>query len=621
MECVGWSSMTIAPKAPSRFCLITSGGIRSVFRACSMSLLVSSLFALTFEVMSATPEIALASISQNSYLLEDSPLTDYFADVSDIIVTMKKWSAIILLAIAQFIMVLDSTVMNVSISAVVKDLDTTVADMQMAITFFTLTMAAFMLTGGKLGDILGHKKAFLVGISIYGVGSLITALSPNIQTLMLGWSLVEGLGAVLVIPAVASLVAVRYEGKDRVKAFAVIGAVAGSAAAAGPLIGGFVTTFLSWRYVFAFEAVAVILILLFAKLIPSVQKAKSTARIDIASVVSSASGMALLIFGVLQGKVWGWVEPMTIPQIAGIAIAPLGVSVVTYLIFAGTIVLLLFVRRQHNLVQAGKEPLLDMSLLRIPQLRSGLGVLLSQYLVVGSMFFIVPIYLQFIIGLNPLDTGLHIIPLSFTLILFSMLGSRAITFATPRQIIYAGQVCLIIGVAVLVTAINPQLTNLPFTIGMLVIGSGLGLLASQLGNINMNTVDKRHSSEVGGLQGTAQNIGSSLGTALIGSILIMTLSSGFAARVNSNSSISPQIQTAISQKATLGIPIVSTSEVAQIAQQQGLSPTEASTVEQDYTSAQLEGLKRAMVFLLLLSIFSLFLSRDIPNRLIASKSK
>ena len=173
-----------------------------------------------------------------------------------------------LLALAQFIMILDSTVMNVSISTVVKDLDTSVAAMQAAITFFTLTMAALMLTGAKLGDIWGRKRAFLIGLGIYGLGSLITALSPNIQILMLGWSLVEGLGAVLVIPAIAALVAARYEGRDRVKAFAIIGATAGVAAAAGPLIGGFITTYFSWRYVFALETVSVAIVLLFWKSVP-----------------------------------------------------------------------------------------------------------------------------------------------------------------------------------------------------------------------------------------------------------------------------------------------------------------------------------------------------------------
>ncbi|MEI7560698.1 MAG: MFS transporter, partial [Actinomycetes bacterium] len=172
--------------------------------------------------------------------------------------TKGKWIPVIVLAIAQFIMVLDTTVMNVSISAVVEDLNTTISGVQLAITSYALVMGAFMMTGGKLGDILGRRKAFAIGLMIYGTGSLITALSPNLPVLLLGWSLVEGLGATLVMPAIMALTAAMYTGKDRAVAYGLLGGIAGAGAAAGPLIGGYVTTTFSWRYVFAAETVIVI---------------------------------------------------------------------------------------------------------------------------------------------------------------------------------------------------------------------------------------------------------------------------------------------------------------------------------------------------------------------------
>ena len=176
---------------------------------------------------------------------------------------MKKWSVVIVLAIAQFVMVLDGTVMNVSISTVVKDLVTTVGSLQAAITFYTLTMAALMLIGAKLCSKWGLMRAFTIGSVVYGIGSLITAFSPSVAGLFLGWSVVEGLGAVLVIPAVTSLIAVSYRGKDRVIAYTIICGISGVAAAAGPLIGGFMTTYLSWRYVFGAEFVIMIFVLIF----------------------------------------------------------------------------------------------------------------------------------------------------------------------------------------------------------------------------------------------------------------------------------------------------------------------------------------------------------------------
>ena len=175
---------------------------------------------------------------------------------------MRRWLPLIILAAAQFVMVLDSSVMNVSISQIVVDLDTTVTGVQGAITAYTLVMAAFMLVGAKLGDIWGRDRAFAIGLAVYGLGSLTTALSPNLYVLLFGWSLVEGLGAVLVIPAIAALAAANFEGKDRALAYGVIGGVAGAAIAVGPVIGGFVTTYYSWRYVFVGEVVIVVAILL-----------------------------------------------------------------------------------------------------------------------------------------------------------------------------------------------------------------------------------------------------------------------------------------------------------------------------------------------------------------------
>src|SRR5215218_1758400 len=184
---------------------------------------------------------------------------------------MKNWTAILILAAAQFVMVLDSSVMNVSISQIVADLDTTIQGVQLAITAYTLVMAALMLAGAKLGDILGRERIFAIGLAVYGTGSLITAVSPNLGVLLFGWSLIEGIGAAMVMPAIVSLVAGIYSGAQRALAFGIVGGVAGAAIAAGPLIGGWVTTELSWRYVFAAETVIVIAILLLRRRMPKVE--------------------------------------------------------------------------------------------------------------------------------------------------------------------------------------------------------------------------------------------------------------------------------------------------------------------------------------------------------------
>src|SRR5215204_5873465 len=203
---------------------------------------------------------------------------------------------IAIFASAQFVMVLDSSVMNVSISQIVEDLDTTIQGVQLAITAYTLVMAALMLAGAKLGDILGRDRTFALGLAVYGLGSLTTAVSPSLGVLLFGWSLVEGIGAALVMPAIVSLIAVTYSGKQRALAFGIVGGVAGAAIAAGPLIGGWVTTELSWRYVFAGETVVVMVILLLRRRLPTPPRLARPPQLDVVGVVISALGLGMVVF-------------------------------------------------------------------------------------------------------------------------------------------------------------------------------------------------------------------------------------------------------------------------------------------------------------------------------------
>ncbi len=534
---------------------------------------------------------------------------------------MKKWAIVIVLSLAMFIMVLDSTVMNVSISEVVADLNTTVSGLQAAITFYTLTMAAFMLTGGRLGDKLGRLKAFRIGAVIYGIGSLITALSPNLTTLMFGWSLVEGLGAVLVIPAIAALIAQNYKGKDRVIGFTLIGAASGIAVAVGPLIGGYVTTYFSWRYVFAAETIIMAGVLLYSFAMPKLEKLKAKVKIDIPSVFLSAVGMGIFVFGILQSKTWGWITPKAIPEINGQSIAPLGVSIVIYLIIGGLLILYMFYRRQVKLAANGGSPLLQVAMFKIKELRSGLAVLGGQYLITAAVFFVIPIYLQMVLGYDALKTGSKLIPLSFAIIIASMVGSRLVTKYSPKQIIRLGQVCLIAGSILLVGAINPDMQGILFGSALFILGLGLGLLASQIGNVNMSSVDESKSSEVGGLQGTFQNLGASLGTAIIGSVMIASLTTNFISTINQNPNVPQETKNTISANSKAGIPIASASDVEQYAIKAGLSQSQAEELSSDYKDSQIASLKESMVFLVMIAILTLALSRNIPTKVLAVQPK
>ncbi len=530
---------------------------------------------------------------------------------------MNRWRAVIILSCAQFVMLLDSSVMNVSISNIVADLGTTVAGIQLAITLYTLVMAALMLTGGKLGDIWGRRKTFKYGLVIYGIGSLITAFSLNLPMLLVGWSIIEGLGAVLVIPAIAALIAANYKGKDRAVVYGILGAVSGAAVALGPLIGGAVTTYASWRYVFAAETVAVLAIFFFfANKITDIVTAKNT-KLDMPSVGLSALGLFLVVLAILQSKVWGWVKPMSAPEINGQAITPFGFSIVPFMIALGVLVLWYFIGRQQKLKSVHKDPLLDPDSLKIPHMQSGLSNITIQYLLTAGLFFVLPIYLQMVLGLDALQTGLKILPLSLALVLFSIVGSRMVSRFPPKKIIVWGKFLIAAGMFIILIAIDPQLSNFMFIIGMLTVGAGVGLMASQIGNVILSSVDDTRSSEAGGLQGTFQNLGMSVGTALIGSVLIASLTTSFVNAASGPSSTLPaSVQSYITDNSQAGIAVVTNKQVYDYSISKGLTASESSSISDYYLDAQMSSLKTSMLALTFLALLGLMFSKQLPNELI-----
>ena len=370
------------------------------------------------------------------------------------------WGVIGMLAAAQFIMVLDTTVMNVSISQVAADLGTTMVGLQTAITMYTLVMAAFMLIGGKFGDRWGAKRTFWIGLIVYGIGSFGTGLSQNLTQLLVVWSLIEGLGAVLVIPSIAALTAKTYEGKQRALCYGILGGVAGASMAAGPLIGGWVTAYYSWRYVFIGETIVVLFVMLFLKLIPATVGHKT--KLDTIGAALSAAGLGAIVFGVLQSSQWGWLTPK-----AGSAPFTLfGLSPTFWLIIAGGVLLMLFVRREAAVKARGDEPLLDMALLGIPMMKAGLIVQACQAFIIQATFFVLPLYLQIVLGFDALQTGKTILPLSVALFVFALGGASMTSRFGAKLIVQRGLAALLVGEVVLLYFLGPDLATVGFAVGM-----------------------------------------------------------------------------------------------------------------------------------------------------------
>ena len=225
----------------------------------------------------------------------------------------KGWVALVALATAQFLMVLDQSVMNVSISALVQDFHTTVTTIQAVITLYCLVMAMLILTGAKIGDMIGRRRAFVIGLIIYACGSALTAASQSVAVLALGWSLLEGIGAALVLPALAALIAGNFEGSRRKVAYAIIGGVAGAGIAIGPILGGWATTEVTWRIIFVGEVIIVGFILVMTPKVEDAPRPDPIPKLDFIGSVLSASGLGVFVFGVLQSSTWGWLKPKNSP--------------------------------------------------------------------------------------------------------------------------------------------------------------------------------------------------------------------------------------------------------------------------------------------------------------------
>ena len=520
---------------------------------------------------------------------------------------LGKWGALIVLGAAQFLMVLDQSVMNVSISQLVADFDTSVTTIQAVITLYSLVMAALMITGGKLGDLLGRKRVFAIGLVIYGIGSGLTAVSWSVPTLALGWSILEGIGAAMVMPALVALVAGSYTGAARTTAYGVLGGVAGAGIAVGPILGGWLTTNATWRLVFAGEVVIVIAILLALRLLREPEQGKRPAGLDWVGSVLSALGLGLIVFGVLQASNWGWLEPRNSP------VEPFGFSLVPFVVAAGGLLLWAFRAWERRREEHEREPLVRFAIFANAPLRSGLTMFLSQNLILLGIFFVIPLYLQIVQGFDAFETGVQMLPVSITMLLTAMSASRLARWA-PRTIVRVGLGLLLVADLFLLSTIDPQIDTADFAIAMGVLGIGLGLLASQLGNVVQSAVTDDERSEAGGLQFTAQQLGAALGTALAGAVLITGLIGAFTTKLAENPAVSAETNQEVGIRVQSGVSFVDADQVAAAAAEAGLDEEEARAVVDEYEDSQLQALKLALLMVGFVVVASFAGTRRLPDR-------
>ncbi len=483
---------------------------------------------------------------------------------------------LVILSAAMFIYVIDTTVMNVSISAVVEDLDSTVGEVQAAITLYTLTMASFMLTGGKLGDIWGSKRAFRIGLVIYGIGTTITAFSQTIGMLIIGWSVLEGLGSALIVPAINTLIRANYTGARRASAYGVLWGVAAAGAAFGPLVGGWLTTNASWRVAFAIEAVIVVVVLASSGLLKDAPPVIPKPKLDGVGVVLSVLGLGLFVLGVLQTSSRGWSDPLVWAMMAS-GLALIGVFV-------------WWIRRQES---AGQPVLVHPSIFRHRTISAGLPVLSTQTFAQAGLLFLVPLFTQAVLGFDAFQTGLTLLPLSIGVLATSMttpsLGQRIY----PRYIIQGGLVLLFVGGFILAGSLETATESSDLALGLLIAGIAIGLIAGQLPNLILSGVESKEASEASGLQGTAQNLGMALGTAIVGSVILSVALASIGNQVESSTAISEENKPAVEEALTNGL---TSADPETVAEDLTAAPPEVQdAVGTVYDTATIDGFQAAII--------------------------
>jgi EmrB/QacA subfamily drug resistance transporter len=424
----------------------------------------------------------------------------------------------VLLSMAMFVLVVDTSLMNVSISAVTKDLHTTASAVQSTIALEALVSAAFILINSKLGDLMGRKRAYVIGLLAYACGALAMTLTPNITYVVVFWAVVGGLGAALLLPAMQSLIHGNFTGAAQKRAYAMVGAAAAIAAAVGPLLGGFVTTYLSWRVGFGLEVVIILVVLSQIRLVKDVPYTGSR-KIDYVGAFLSVLGMGGVVLGIL---VW---------QEGGEYVALL---IVVGAVSLGSLAWWLVKRKR-----SGHETLIDPDLFRHPNFTAGISGQTLQQVTLGGAMIVLPLFLQMTLEYNAIEAGVSLAPLSLTMFGMALLAGRKAGDRRPAAIIRAGFLLAAVGMGVIIPLVPRVDSGWYLVVPLMIAGAGLGLLVSQLNNYTLAPVEEVRISEAAGVNSAAGSFGLSFGLAVAGGIMLATLSLSFTTQVN-NSAVIPQ---------------------------------------------------------------------------------
>lgn len=430
------------------------------------------------------------------------------------------WMALFVISLSLFIIGLDSTFMNVAMMYLVNDLHTTLGNVQSIIAIYTLVMGCFVLFGAKLQDVIGRKRTFLTGAIIYGIGTIIAATSMNSGMLLLGWSVIEGFGAALMLPATSAIVTSTYSGSKRTFALGFTATVFTVSVALGPLLGGFLTTFYSWRWGFGLEAIIVLIILLFSRSLVESDHPLRWSDINLKGAILSAAGILIIIIGVLQLN-----TPASWLNYSGTIINPAGFAVAMAMIITGVLLLVTFFFYQRKLIRQGKKAFMNINILKSRPFTLGIVAVMIMSLIQAGIFYLVPLYVQTRWDANALVTGLILLASPLGALIFSLSGSKITKYIKHNHLVSVGFIVSIVAILMLYLAFTNyvNLTMYDLIPGLFILGSGLGLALPHLNNIILSSLKETQYADGSGILSTFNNVGSSIGTVVIGLIFFIAV--------------------------------------------------------------------------------------------------